>query len=75
MTNLPIELVTKENIDNFLMAENTEIKKYVLGKIETGQIIIASSCSLGEYVCSCTKSNYDAFQRISAETKSRVFSI
>ena len=75
MTNLPIELVTKGNIDNFLMAENTEIKKYVLGKIEAGQIIIASNCSLGEYVCFCTKSNYAEFQRIGAETKSRVFSI
>ena len=71
MTNLPVVLVTKENVNQF--SKNDEARKYILGKLEAGQIIIASNCTLGEYVCSCTIGKYSIFQSIDKATRDRVF--
>lgn len=70
-TNLPVQLVTKDNIH--LFSKDDECRKYVIGKIESGQNIIASNCGLGQYVCSCTLGEYSQFQRIDNDTKTRIF--
>ncbi len=47
-----------------LFTNDEAIKKYVLGKIESGQNIIVSNLPLGQYVCSCQIGDYAIFQRV-----------